>query len=209
MKLNEDFFLNNIKNEIPPLSYSNCITQVLSEFKDILTNELLNELPHKRDIDHKIELMPWMEPQNKASFGLNQSELVELKRQLTELLIRGYVRPSKSPFGTPVLFMSKKYGQLRICINFCGFNRVIVKNNYHLRVDDFLVRLAGATHFSQIDLKSIYYQIRVASEDVHKLVMRTRYGSYEFLIMSFKFCNAPTTFMCILNGYFIRKWTNA
>jgi hypothetical protein len=164
---------------------------------------LPNELPPEREVNHKIELVLGAEPQNKAPYRLNQSELVELKRQLTELLARGYIRPSKSPFDAPVLFVSKKGGQLRMCVDYRALNRVTIKNNYPLpRVDDLLDRLTGATHFSRVDLKSGYYQIRVANEDVHKTAMRTRYGSYEFLVMPLGLCNAPATFMSIMNRIF-------
>lgn len=100
-----------------------------------------------------------------------------------------------------VLFVSKKGGQLRMCIDYRAFNRMTVKkNNYLPRVSDLLNWLAGATHFSRIDLNSGYYQIRVASEDMHKTAMRIRYGSYEFRVMLFRLCNAPLTFMSIMNG---------
>ena len=86
--------------------------------------------------------------------------------------------------------MSKNCGQLCMCMNYRALNRVINKNNYHLpRVDDLLDRLAGATHFSRIDLRSSYYPIRVANKDMHKMAMRTQYGSYEFLVMSSELCN--------------------
>lgn len=200
--LTEKFLENNTKGKVP-LVCPTSILHVLDEFRDVLTNELPEELPPVREVDHKIELVPGAEPQNKAPYRLNQNELVELKRQLTELLARGYVRPSKSPFGAPVLFVSKKGGQMRMCIDYRALNRVTVKNNYPLpRVDDLLDRLAGARCFSRVDLKSGYYQIRVAAQDVHKTAMRTRYGSYEFLVMPFGLCNAPATFMSIMNGIF-------
>ena len=147
---------------------------MLDEFRDVLTNELPEDLPPVREVDHKIELVSVAESQNKAPYRLNQNKLVELKRQLTELLARGYVRPSKSPFGASVFFVNKKGGQMQMCIDYRAFNRVTVKNNYHLpRVDDLLDRLAGAKYFIQIDLKSGYYHIRVAAQDVPKTAMRT------------------------------------
>ena len=165
--LTEKFLENNTKGKVP-LVCPTSILHVLDEFRDVLTNELPEELPPVREVDHKIELVPGAEPQNKAPYRLNQNELVELKRQLTELLARGYVRPSKSPFGAPVLFVSKKGGQMRMCIDYRALNRVTVKNNYPLpRVDDLLDRLAGARCFSRVDLKSGYYQIRVAAQDVY------------------------------------------
>ena len=159
-----------------------------------------------RKVDHKIELVPGAEPQNKPPYRLNQNELVEPNRQLMKLFARGYVRLSKSFFGAPVLFVRKKCGQLRMCIDYRTPNRVTIKNNYPLpQVDDLLDRLAGAIHFSRIDLKSEYYQIRVAEQDVHKMAMQTRYGSYEFLVMPFGLCNAPVKFISIINGMFHEK----
>jgi hypothetical protein len=107
---NEIFFNNNAKRLFSPLSCPISVTRVLDEFNDVLTNELPEELPPVREVDHKIELMPGAKPQNKVSYRLNQNELVELKRQLMELLVRVYVRPSKSSFGAPVLVVSKKGG---------------------------------------------------------------------------------------------------
>lgn len=139
--------------------------------------------------------MPGTEPQNKALYRFNENELVELKRQLSELLARGYMTPSKSSFGAPVLFVRKKGGQLQMCVDYRALNQVTVKNNYFLpRVGDLLDRLTGAIHFSRIDLKLGYYQIRVANEDMHKTAMRTRYDSYEFLVIPFGLYNASQPF---------------
>lgn len=128
----------------------------------MLTNEFANELPPKREVDYKIELMLETEPQNKVLYWLNQAEFVELKRQLTKLLIRKYIRPRKLPFGALVLFASKKDGHMKICIDYHALNKITVKNNYPLpRIDDLLDRLVGAMDFSRINFKLGYYQIRV------------------------------------------------
>lgn len=143
---------------------------------------------------------------NKAQYRLNQNELVELKNQLTEFIARYYIQPSKSLFCVPVFFMSKEGGQLRICIDYCMLNRVTVKNNYPLpRVDDQLNRLASTIYFSRINLRSRYYQIRVAEQNMHKTSMKTRYGLYEFLVMPFRLNNAPAKFMFIMNEIFHEK----
>jgi hypothetical protein len=194
--------VDNAKRE-PPQTVAPLASNLLLEFDDVFTDELPSELPPKRVVDHKIELVPGAEPQNKAPYRLNQVELAELKRQVTELMSRGYIRPSKSPFGAPVLFARKKGGDLRMCIDYRALNRVTVKNNYPLpRVDDLLDRLAGAKYFTRIDLKAGYYQIRIDEADVHKTAMRTRYGSYEFLVMPFGLCNAPATFTTLMNSVF-------
>ena len=169
-------------------------------------DELPLELPPKREVDYKIELVPGAEPQNKVPYRLNQVEFKELKKQVDALLERGYIRQSKSPFGAPVLFVSKKDGQMRMCINYRALNKVTLKNNYPLpRIDNLLDRLAGAMYFNQIDLKFGYYQIRIDEGDMHKTAMKTRYGSYEFLVMPFGLCNAPATFMSIMNSVFHKE----
>ena len=186
-------------NSRPP----KCIREVIQGFGDVLTEELPDELPPRREVDHKIELVPGAAPPSKAPYRMNQRELVELKKQLNELLAKGYIRQSKSPYGAPVLFVDKKGGKLRMCVDYRALNKITIKNNYPLpRIDDLFDRLAGAKYFSRIDLKSGYYQILIAAEDVEKTACRTRYGSYEFLVMPFGLCNAPSTFTTLMNTVF-------
>ena len=110
----------------------------------------------------------------------------ELKRQLTELMDKGYVQESKSPYGAPVLFVKKKDGSMRMCIDYRALNKITIKNKYPLpRIDELLDRLLGAKYYSKIDLRSGYWQVRIADQDVHKTAFRTRYGHYEFLVMPF------------------------
>ena len=123
------------------------IREVLGKYKDVLTNELPQELPPKREVDHKIEVIPRSEPPSKAPYQLNQKELLELKKQLNDLLSKGYIRPRKSPYGASVLSMDKKDGKLHICIDYRALNKVTIKNNYPLPwIDDLFDRLAGAKY---------------------------------------------------------------
>ena len=116
---------------------------------------------------------------------------------------KGFIRPSVSPWGAPVLFVKKKDGTLRMCIDYRQINKVIVKNKYLLpRIEDLFDQLKGAGVFSKIDLRSRYYQLRVKDVNVPKTAFKTRYGHYEFLVMPFGLTNAPTTFMDLMNRVF-------
>ncbi|KAL0546333.1 hypothetical protein IC582_016240 [Cucumis melo] len=131
------------------------------------------------------------------------AELKELKVQLQELLDKGFIRPSVSPWGAPVLFVKKKDGSMRLCIDYRELNKVTVKNRYPLpRIDDLFDQLQGATVFSKIDLRSGYHQLRIKDGDVPKTAFRSRYGHYEFIVMSFGLTNAPAVFMDLMNRVF-------
>ena len=132
-------------------------------------------------------------------------ELKELKLQLQELLVKRFIRPSVSPWGAPVLFVKKKDGTLKLCVDYRKLNKMIVKNKYLLpRIDDLFDQLKDASVFSKIDLRSRYHQLRIKDADVHKMTFRTWYGHYEFLVMPFGLTNAPTTFMDLMNHVFDR-----
>ena len=156
-----------------------------------MPKNLPNELLPRREVDHKIEVKPRTEPPSKALYRLSQKELEELKSQFDKLLAKGYIRQSKSPYGAPVLFVDKKDGELRLCVDYRALNKVTVKNSYPLpQIDDLFDRLAGAKYFSRIDLRSGYHQIRTRKGDEEKTACQTRYGSFEFLVMPFGLCNA-------------------
>jgi len=130
-------------------------------------------------------------------------ELVELKVQLQELLDKGFIRPSNSPWGAPILFVKKKDGTLRLCIDYHQLNKVTVKNRYPLpRIDDLFDQLKGARVFSKIDLRSGYHQLRIKEQDIQKTAFQTCYGHYEFLMMPCGLTNAPTMFMDLMNRVF-------
>ncbi|KAJ4980381.1 hypothetical protein NE237_031218 [Protea cynaroides] len=131
------------------------------------------------------------------------TELKELKVQLQELLDKGYIRPSISPWGAPVLFVKKKDGSVRLCIDYRELNKLTIKNRYPLpRIDDLFDQLQGEKVFSKIDLRSGYHQLKIKEGDIPKTAFRTRYGHYEFLVMSFGLTNAPATFMELMNRVF-------
>ncbi|GKC88464.1 putative reverse transcriptase domain-containing protein, partial [Tanacetum coccineum] len=124
----------------------------------------------------------------------------ELSTQLQELSDKGFIRPSSSPWGAPVLFVKKKDGSFRMCIDYRELNKLTVKNRYPLpRIDDLFDQLQGSSVYSKIDLRSGYHQLRVRDEDIPKTAFRTRYGHYEFQVMPFGLTNAPAVFMDLMN----------
>ncbi len=134
---------------------------------------------------------------------MSLSEALELKEQLTQLLDQGFIRPSVSPWGAPVLFQKKKDGTFRLCIDFRGLNQCTIKNKYPLpRIDELLDRLGGSKIFSKIDLRSGYYQVRIKEEDIPKTAFNTRFGHYEFTVMPFGLTNAPATFNRLMTDLF-------
>ena len=172
----------------------------LAAYRDVFPDALPNGLPPSREVDHRIELIPGSSPPSRPTIRLSATELAELKKQLTELEAAGFIRPSKSPFGAPILFVKKKDGTMRMCVDYRALNRITVKNSYPLpRVDELFDRLQGARYFSKIDLRSGYHQIRIVPEDVPKTAFRTRYGHYEFLVLPFGLTNAPATFMHLMH----------
>jgi hypothetical protein len=135
---------------------------------------------------------------------MTPKELVELKIQLRELLDKGYIHPSSSPWGCPALFVKKKDQSLRLCVDYRPSNVVTIKNKYPLPCIDILFdQLAGAKVFSKVDLHSGYHQIKIYPDDVPKTTFSTRYGLCEYLVMSFGLTNAPAHFMCLMNSVFM------
>ena len=131
------------------------------------------------------------------------AELKELKEQMEEMVNKGFVRSSMSPWGAPVLFVKKNDGSMQLCIDYRELNKVTIRNQYPLpRIDDLFDQLQGAKVFSTIDLRSGYHQLRVHDEDVSKTAFRTRYGHFEFLVMPFGLTNAPAAFIDLMNMIF-------
>jgi hypothetical protein len=175
----------------------------LAEYRDVFPEQLPSGLPPSRSVDHKIELVPGHSPPSRPTIRLSAAEMAELKKQLDELEEAGFIRPSKSPFGAPILFVKKKDGTMRMCIDYRALNDITVKNSYPLpRVDELFDRLEGAKFFSKIDLRSGYHQIRIDPDDVPKTAFRTRYGHFEFLVLPFGLTNAPATFMHLMHQTF-------
>ncbi|WVZ50990.1 hypothetical protein U9M48_002186 [Paspalum notatum var. saurae] len=164
-------------------------------------------LPPDRDVEFKIDLIPGTAPISRRPYGMAPDELKELKTQLQEQLDKGFIRPSSSPWGCPALFVEKKdQGGKRLCVDYRPLNAVTIKNKYPLpHIDILFDQLAGAKVFSKIDLRSGYYQIKIREEDIPKTAFSTRYGLYEYLVMSFGLTNAPGFFMYMMNSLFMNE----
>jgi hypothetical protein len=176
---------------------------VVSEFPYVFPEELLG-MPPKRKVEFTIELIPGTTPISKRAYRVSGPELVELKKQIEELLEKGYIRPSTSPWAAPVLFLEKKYGTKRMCIDYISLNEVTIKNKYPLpRIEDLFDQLRGASVFSKIDLRSVYHQLRIRPSDIPKATFITKYGLYEFTVMSFGLTNVPAYFMYLMNNVFM------
>ena len=175
---------------------------IIREYVDVFSQDLPG-LPPEREISFEIELLPGSAPVSKAPYRMAPAELRELQVQLQELLDKGFIRQSHSPWGAPVLFVKKKDGSLRMCIDYRELNKLTIKNKYPLpRIDDLFDQLRGAAVFSKIDLRSGYHQLRIKESDVFKTAFRTHYGHYEFLVMPFGLTNAPAAFMDLMNRVF-------
>ncbi|GJZ48849.1 putative reverse transcriptase domain-containing protein [Tanacetum coccineum] len=149
-----------------------------------------------KEVEDKVRRTPC----SRAPYRLAPSEMKELSEQLKELSDKGFIRPSSSPWGAPVLFVKKKDGSFRMCIDYRELNKLTVKNRYPLpRIDDLFDQLQGSSVYSKIDLRSGYHQLRVREEDIPKTAFRTRYGHYEFQVMPFGLTNAPAVFMDLMN----------
>ena len=175
---------------------------VVRDFLDVFPDDLPG-LPPEREIDFPIDLVPGTTPISLPPYRMASVELKELKAQLQELVDGGFIRPSISPWGAPVLFVKKKDGTWRLCIDYRQLNKVTIRNKYPLpRIDDLFDQLQGAKVFSKIDMRSGYHQLRIRGSDIPKTAFRTRYGHYEFLVMSFGLTNAPAAFMDLMNWVF-------
>ncbi|KAA3465758.1 DNA/RNA polymerases superfamily protein [Gossypium australe] len=173
--------------------------RTIKEFPDVFPEELPG-LPPDREVEFGIDLLLGTAPVSIAPYRMALKELVELKVQIQELLDRGFIRPSVSPWGAPVLFVKKKDGSMRMCIDYRQLNKLTIKNKYPLpRIDDLFDQLKGASVFSKIDLRSGYHQLRVKEADIHKTAFRTRYGHYEFMVMPFGLTNVRAAFMDMMN----------
>jgi hypothetical protein len=194
---------------VPTVSVHHTIAQNLKdipiacEFSHVFPEDLPG-MPSDQDVEFTIELQPGMAPVSRRPYKMTPKELDKLKVQLKELLDKGYIHPSSWPWGCPALFVKKKDQSLRLCVDYWPLNAVTIKNKYPLpRIDILFDQLVGAKVFSKVDLRSGYHQIKIRPEDVPKTDFSTRYGLYEYLVMSFGLTNAPAHFLYLINSVFM------
>lgn len=170
--------------------------------KEVVVKELPLGLPPERDVEHRIHLAPGSTPTYRAPYRVNVANQEELVKQISDLAKQGVIRPSSSPFGAPVLFVKKKDGSQRMCVDYRALNDITVKDRHALpHISDILDCLAGAVWFSKLDLIAGYHQVRVKEEDIPKTAFVTpNQGQWEFRVLSFGLCNAPPTFQRLMNS---------
>jgi hypothetical protein len=177
--------------------------RVVCDYPDVFPEELPG-MPPDRDVEFVIDLFPGTAPISKRPYRMSSDHLQELKAQIKELMGKGFIRGSSSPWGTPVIFVDKKDGTQRMCVDYRSLNDVTIKNKYPLpRIEDLFNQMRGAKVFSKIDLRSGYHQMKIRPSDIPKIAFTTRYGLYEYTVMSFGLTNAPAYFMYVMNKIFI------
>jgi hypothetical protein len=176
---------------------------VVNEFPDVFPEELPG-MPLDWDIEFVIELKPGTTPIYKSPYRMATLELAELKEHIKKLVEKGFIHPSSSPWGAPVIFVLKKDGTQRLCMDYRALNEVTIKNKYPLpRIDDLFDQLHGACVFSKIDLRSDYHQLKIWECDIPKTTFILMYGLYEYTVTSFRLTNAMAYFMYLMNIVFV------
>jgi hypothetical protein len=176
---------------------------IAQEYPDVFPEEL-SGMPPDRDIEFIIELLLGTPPISKRPYRMPVNELVELKKQMAELQSKGFIRPSSSSWGAPVLFMKKKDGTQRMCVDYQSLNEVTIKNKYPLpRIEYLFDQMKGASVFSKIDLRLGYHELKIRESYIPKTAFRTRYGLYEYTVMSFGLINARAYFTYLMNKVFM------
>jgi hypothetical protein len=177
--------------------------RIVREYPDVFLEELPG-MPPDRSIEFMIELLPGTPPISKRPYRMPINKLVELKKQLAELQSKGFIHPSSSPWGAPVLFVEKKDGTQRMCVDYHSLNEVTIKNKYPLpRIEDLFDQMKGASAFSKIDLRSGYHQLKIREPDIPNTTFHNQYGLYEYTVMPFGLRNAPAYFMYLMNKLFM------
>src|SRR3954471_19775643 len=176
---------------------------VVRDFPDVFLEELPGMQPD-RCVEFIVDIIPRTAPISKRPYRMAPHELAELKTQLDASLSKVFIRPSSSPWGCPILFVTKKDGTERMCVDYRPLNLATIKNKYQLpRINDLYDQLVGSSVFSKMDLRLGYHQIKIRNEDVPKMAFTTHYGLYEYTVMSFGLTNALATFSRLMNYIFM------
>ena len=179
------------------------LKELVDEFKDVFPDTLPKGRPPKRDIVHEIRTEEGAKPPSRPPYRLSPSEQDEMEEQVKDLLAQGFIRPSASPYGAPILFVPKKDGRWRMCIDYRVLNKQTVKDQFPLpRIDSLLERLGQAKVFTKLDLASGYHQIAMEETSIQKTAFCTNRSQFEFLVMPFGLCNAPASFQRLMNKVF-------
>lgn len=176
------------------------VPKIYHKFSNMMSENLANQLPPRRQYDHKIPLKDGKEPPFGPLYGMSREELKVLNEYIQENLRKGFIKASSSPAGAPVLFVKKADGTLRLCVDYRGLNEITIKNRYPLPlIRETLDRLSKAKWYTKLDLRQGYNQIRMARGEEWKTAFRTRYGHFEYNVMPFGLTNAPATFQNFIN----------
>ena len=191
----------SLKSDTPPT-----VPTYLTAYQDVFDNKAAGMVPeHGRLNDHAIDVVEDKEPPYGPLYNLSQTELQVLREYLEDATEKGWIRRSTSPAGAPVLFVPKKDGGLRLCVDYRGLNNVTIKNRHPLPlISETLDRLGGANIFTKLDLKDAYHRIRIKQGDEWKTAFRTRYGHFEYMVMPFGLANAPATFQAYISQALVR-----
>ena len=177
------------------------IQRILEAYTNVF--EEPKKLPPIRDVDHCIPLKEGTEPVNVRPYRYAYFQKAEIEKQVLDMLKVGLIRPSTSPFSSPILLVKKEDGTWRFCTDYRALNAVTIKDRFPIpTVDDMLDELHGASYFTKLDLRAGYHQVRVHPSDISKTAFRTHNGHYEYLVMPFGLCNVPSTFQAIMNSIF-------
>jgi hypothetical protein len=182
-------------------SLPSVVVDLLQDYEDVFPQETPPGLPPIRGIEHQIDLIPGAAlPNNHPPYRTNPEETKEIQRQVQDLLDKGFVHESLSPYVVPVILVPKKDGSWRMCVDCRAINNIIVRYHHPIpRLDDMLNELSGSTIFTKIDLRSGYHQIRMKTGDEWKTAFKTKFWLYEWLVMPFGLTNDPRTFMRLMN----------
>src|SRR4051812_45471662 len=176
---------------------------VVRDFPDVFPEELPG-MPPDRCVEFIVDLMPGTAPISRRPYKMAPRELAELKIQLEALLAKGFIHPSSSPWGCPVLFVTKKDGTERMCVDYRPLNLATIKNKYPLpRINDLYDQLAGSSVFSKIVLRLVYKKNKIRTKDIPKPLFPPRYGLYDYPFISFGLTTPPATFTRMMNSIFM------